>query len=157
MPAMKELVKGTDRYRHYINGEWELSTVKEWLEVENPATGARSSPRCRAAARTTPTGPWSAPIARSRHGRRCRRSRGRELLKKLARLILENRERLAQVVIAEQGKPLQEARGEIEGTALYLTPRRGGGAPHHRRHPPVRQSATNRSGSSASPMASSSP
>jgi lactaldehyde dehydrogenase/glycolaldehyde dehydrogenase len=46
--------------------------------------------------------------------------RGR-LLQALARLILENRERLAQVVIAEQGKPLGEARGEIEGTALYLT------------------------------------
>ena len=36
--AMKELVKGTDRYRHFINGEWVDSTVKEWLEVENPAT-----------------------------------------------------------------------------------------------------------------------
>ena len=39
MSGMKELVKGTDRYRHYVNGEWVLSTVKEWLEVENPATG----------------------------------------------------------------------------------------------------------------------
>ena len=40
MPAMKELVKGTDRYRHFINGEWVDSTVKEWIEVENPATQA---------------------------------------------------------------------------------------------------------------------
>ena len=40
MPAMKELVKGTDRYRHYINGEWIDSTTKQWIEVENPATGA---------------------------------------------------------------------------------------------------------------------
>ena len=47
-------------------------------------------------------------------------SRG-QLLRDLARLILENRERLARVVVAEQGKPLQEARGEIEGAALYLT------------------------------------
>jgi NAD-dependent aldehyde dehydrogenases len=39
----------------------------------------------------------------------------------LARLILENRDRLARLIIAEQGKPLQEARGEVEGTALYLT------------------------------------
>ncbi len=36
MPAMKELVKGTDRYRHYINGEWIDSTTKQWIEVENP-------------------------------------------------------------------------------------------------------------------------
>ena len=40
MAAMKDIVKGTDRYRHYINGEWVDSTVKEWIEVENPATGA---------------------------------------------------------------------------------------------------------------------
>ncbi len=43
------------------------------------------------------------------------------LLRRLAQLILENRERLARIVVAEQGKPLAEARGEIEGAALYLT------------------------------------
>ena len=37
MAAMKHIVKGTDRYRHYINGEWVDSTVKEWIDVENPA------------------------------------------------------------------------------------------------------------------------
>lgn len=35
---MKELVKGTDRYRHFIDGDWVESTVREWIEVENPAT-----------------------------------------------------------------------------------------------------------------------
>ncbi|MDR3474095.1 MAG: aldehyde dehydrogenase [Devosia sp.] len=120
MTAMKELVKGTNRYRHYINGEWVDSTVKEWLEVENPATGAviASVPRGSAddadravtAAYQAQPG-WEAipPAARG------------QLLKDLARLILENRERLAQTIIAEQGKPLHEARGEIESAALYLT------------------------------------
>jgi len=120
MPAMKDLVKGTDRYRHYINGEWVDSTVKEWIEVENPATGAviASVPRGSAddadravvAAHQAQPG-WEAmpPVARG------------QLLKDLARLILENRERLALNVIAEQGKPLHEARGEIEGAALYLS------------------------------------
>lgn len=120
MQAMKELVKGTDRYRHFIDGEWVDSTVKEWIEVENPATEEiiASVPRgseadadraLSAAWRAQPE--WEAlpPIERA------------ELLKRLARLILQNRERLAQVVIAEQGKPLAEARGEIEGAALYLT------------------------------------
>ncbi|MCP4380831.1 MAG: aldehyde dehydrogenase family protein [Hyphomicrobiales bacterium] len=117
---MKELVKGTDRYSQYIAGAWQPSTVKEWLEVEDPATGQviASVPRGSeqdadravvSAHRAQPE--WEAlpPIERA------------DLLKKLARLILENRERLAQVVIAEQGKPLSEARGEIEGAALYLT------------------------------------
>ena len=38
--AMKELVNGVNRYRHFINGQWVDSTVREWIEVENPATGA---------------------------------------------------------------------------------------------------------------------
>jgi lactaldehyde dehydrogenase/glycolaldehyde dehydrogenase len=120
MPAMKHLVKGTSRYRHFINGDFVDSTAKEWLEVENPATGAviasvpngseEDADRALVAAeRAQPA--WEAlpPVERGR------------LLQALARLILENRERLAQVVITEQGKPLGEARGEIEGTALYLT------------------------------------
>lgn len=120
MAAMKHIVKGTDRYRHYINGEWVDSTVKEWIDVENPATGSiiASVPRgstddadraVEAAYQAQPEWEGMPPIARA------------QLLKDLARLILENRERLAQQVIAEQGKPLSEARGEIEGAALYLS------------------------------------
>ena len=120
MPSMKDLVKGTDRYRHYINGEWVDSTAKEWIEVENPATGAviASVPRGSAddadravvaAYLAQPVWETMPPIARG------------QLLKDLARLILENRERLARMVIAEQGKPLHEARNEIEGAALYLS------------------------------------
>ena len=120
MPAMKELVNGVNRYRHFINGQWVDSTVREWIEVENPATGAiiatvpkgtaDDADRALVAAQAAQPA-WEAlpPVARG------------QLLKDLARLILENRERLARTVIAEQGKPLAEARGEIEGAALYLT------------------------------------
>ena len=120
MPAMKDLVNGVSRYRHFINGDFVDSTVKDWIAVENPATGetiatvpngsADDADRALVAARAAQPA-WEAlpPIERAK------------LLQALARLILENRERLARVVIAEQGKPLQEARGEIDGTALYLT------------------------------------
>jgi hypothetical protein len=119
MPAMKDMVNGVPRYRHFINGQWTDSTVKEWIEVENPATGAVIARRrigaddadraLVAAAAAQPA--WEAlpPVERDK------------LLIGLARLILENRDRLARLVVAEQGKPLTEARGEIEGTALYLT------------------------------------
>ncbi len=120
MPAMKELVKGTDRYRHFIGGQWVDSTVKEWIDVENPATeeviasvpngSADDADRALVAARAAQPAWEAMPPA----------SRG-QLLRDLARLILENRERLARIVVAEQGKPIQEARGEIEGAALYLT------------------------------------
>lgn len=120
MPTMKEMVNGVSRYRHFINGAWVESTVKEWIEVENPATGqiiatvpkgsADDADRALVAAQAAQPG-WEAlpPIERAK------------LLIGLSRLILENRDRLARLVVAEQGKPLQEARGEIEGTALYLT------------------------------------
>ena len=120
MSGMKDLVKGTDRYRNYIGGQWVDSTIKEWIEVENPATGqviasvpkgsADDADRAVVAAYQAQPA-WEAlpPAARG------------QMLKDLARLILENRERLARQIIAEQGKPLHEARGEVEGAALYLT------------------------------------
>src|SRR5689334_10783011 len=120
MVAMKDLVNGTPRYRHFINNDWVDSTKKEWIEVENPATGEtiasvpRGTPddadRAVTAAHLAQPA-WEAvpPVVRG------------VLLRKLAQLILENRNRLAHLVVAEQGKPLQEARGEIDGTALYLT------------------------------------
>jgi lactaldehyde dehydrogenase/glycolaldehyde dehydrogenase len=119
MPAMKDIVNGVPRYRHFINGQWTDATVKEWIEVENPATGAiiatvpkgsaDDADRALVAAHAAQPA-WEAlpPIERA------------NLLKALARLVLENRDRLSHLVVAEQGKPLQEARGEIEGTALYL-------------------------------------
>ena len=120
MPVMKEMMNGVPRYRHFINGQWVDSTVKEWIEVENPATGqviasvpkgsADDADRALVAAQAAQPG-WEAvpPVERGK------------LLTALSRLILENRDRLARLVVAEQGKPLQEARGEIDGTALYLT------------------------------------
>ncbi len=120
MAVMKDLVAGIPRYRHFINGQWADSTGKEFLEVENPATQeiiatapkgtADDGDRALLAARAAQPG-WEAlpPVERG------------QLLRRLAQLILENRERLARLVVAEQGKPLVEARGEIEGTALYLT------------------------------------
>lgn len=120
MPAMKELVKGTNRYRHYIGGDWVDSTVKEWLEVENPATGAVIASVPRGSAEDADRAVTAAFLAQPAWEALPPASRG-QLLKDLARLVLENRERLAQSIIAEQGKPLQEARGEIESAALYLS------------------------------------
>jgi lactaldehyde dehydrogenase / glycolaldehyde dehydrogenase len=120
MSTLKEKFGGVDRYRHFINGQWVASTGKDFIEVENPATEeivaqvpngtADDAERALEAARAAQPG-WEAlpPVERG------------TLLRRLAQLILENRERLARLVVAEQGKPLAEARGEIDGTALYLT------------------------------------
>ena len=120
MSTLKEKFGGVDRYRHFINGQWVASTGKDFIEVENPATEeiiaqvpngtADDAERALEAAKAAQPG-WEAlpPVERG------------NLLRRLAQLILENRERLARLVVAEQGKPLAEARGEIDGTALYLT------------------------------------
>jgi lactaldehyde dehydrogenase/glycolaldehyde dehydrogenase len=120
MPVMKELVKGTDRYRHFIGGEWVDSTLKEWIEVENPATGAVIASVPRGSAEDADRAVMAAYKAQSAWEAMPAVFRG-QLLKDLAKVILENRERLARMVVGEQGKPLHEARGEIEGAALYLT------------------------------------
>jgi lactaldehyde dehydrogenase/glycolaldehyde dehydrogenase len=120
MASMKEKFSGVDRYRHFIGGQWTGSTGKDFIDVENPATEeiiARvpmgtvdDAERALEAAKAAQPA-WEAlpPIERG------------NLLRRLAQLILENRERLARIVVAEQGKPLAEARSEIEGAALYLT------------------------------------
>ncbi len=120
MPSMKEKFSGIDRYRHFIGGQWTASTGKDYIDVENPATEeviaqapmgtVDDAERALEAAKAAQPA-WEAlpPIERG------------NLLRRLAQLILENRERLARIVVAEQGKPLAEARGEIEGAALYLT------------------------------------
>jgi len=120
MSTLKEKFGGVDRYRHFISGQWVASTGKDFIEVENPATEeiiaqvpngtADDAERALEAARAAQPA-WEAlpPVERG------------TFLRRLAQLILENRERLARLVVAEQGKPLAEARGEIDGTALYLT------------------------------------
>ena len=119
MPAMKDLVKGTDRYRHFIGGAWVDSTLKEWIEVENPATGETIASVPKGSPEDADRAVQAAFAAQPAWEALPPQSRGL-LLRALAKLILENRERLAATVTAEQGKPLHEARGEIEGTAQYL-------------------------------------
>ena len=76
MAAMKHIVKGTDRYRHYINGEWVNSTVKEWIDVEIRRQ-APSSHRFRGEVQTTPTVRWKPLIRPNPDGKECHPSHGR--------------------------------------------------------------------------------
>ena len=132
--------------------QWVDSTGQGVDRGREPGHRGRDRRACPPAPPTTPTGRvvaaraaqpgWEAlpPVARG------------QLLHDLARLILENRERLARIVVAEQGKPLHEARGEIEGPrSISPTPPRRRAASPATSFPPT--SPTSRSGSSASPTA----
>lgn len=111
---------GDGDYRLYINGGWHTASSGATFAVTNPATGAllanvpeggvsETQAAIDAAAAALPG--WAATPA----GQRA------DLMRKVAALMLERRERLATIMTLEQGKPLTEARGEITYAASFLT------------------------------------
>lgn len=107
------------RQQALIAGEWCAADDGATLTVSNPATGAvlgqipnmgRDDARraIDAAAQALPA--WRALTAAQRA----------TLLKDWHRLIVENKSALAQIMTAEQGKPLAEAEGEITYAASFI-------------------------------------
>jgi len=103
----------------FIDGGWLPETALARVEVENPATGqvvatvpdggaGHAEAALTAAARAQPS--WAATPAPER---------GR-LVALLADAVREHRDLLAHIVVAEQGKPLNQAYGEIGATELFL-------------------------------------
>jgi succinate-semialdehyde dehydrogenase / glutarate-semialdehyde dehydrogenase len=101
----------------YIDGEW--TSNSKTFHVFNPATGAQlgTVPKMgaeearraiEAAERAWPA--WRAKTAKERAA----------ILRKWHDLMLTNQEDLAQIMTAEQGKPLTESRGEIAYGASFI-------------------------------------
>ena len=96
-----------------IGGEWHKATGAR-LEIRNPANaaligsvpsfGAAETRRAIEAAEAA-FGPWKAKTAAERA----------KILKRWFELMMENQEDLAQLMTAEQGKPLAEARRSSSG------------------------------------------
>ncbi len=102
-----------------VGGTWTGANSGETIDVTNPATGETlgTVPNCgtaeteRAIAAATQAFPdWSRSNLLTRVG----------LLHDLHDALLDNQEPLAQLLTAEQGKPLAEARGEIAIGAAYI-------------------------------------
>ena len=103
----------------YIDGSWMAADGGQTVDVTNPATGERlgSVPRMGAsetrraiAAAEAALPAWKALTAKERAAR----------LQAWFREIMHHQEDLAQIMTAEQGKPLAEARGEIAFAAAYV-------------------------------------
>ncbi|MDO8773011.1 MAG: NAD-dependent succinate-semialdehyde dehydrogenase [Burkholderiaceae bacterium] len=118
---MKHLLKEPTLWREaaYINGEWLTETPHGSYAVHNPADGARLAklPRCREDetrraidAAHTAFGPWRRTTAKARG----------ELLRRWYELIIQHKEDLATLITLEEGKPLAEARGEIDYAAGFV-------------------------------------
>ncbi len=102
-----------------IDGEWISAATGPSITVTDPATGEviGSVPDCSAAqtneAIAAANAAFPAWRARTAHERAA-------LLEKWHALVLENLPDLAQIMTAEQGKPLAEAQGEIRYAASFI-------------------------------------
>lgn len=107
------------RSRCYVHGHWISADSGVFVPVNNPATGeeiarvpAFGAIETRRAidAAAGAFAAWRQRTARERAG----------FLKRWHRLILDNQEDLARVLTLENGKPLTEARGEVEYGAEFI-------------------------------------
>ena len=118
---MKHLLKDATLWREaaYIGGAWLAETPHGRYTVNNPADGSRlvELPRCREDetrraidAAQAAFGPWRRTTAKARG----------EVLRRWYELIVQHKEDLATLITLEEGKPLAEARGEIDYAAGFV-------------------------------------
>ena len=105
--------------RHPIVGEWDPSQDGSTLEVRNPATGALVG-----AVPAVGVGETHTAISTAAAALRAWRSRSAKdragLLIRWAQLLMANQKEVAEVISAEQGKPMSEAMGEVAYGASYF-------------------------------------
>ena len=103
----------------YINGRWVDADSGEKLTVSNPATGKLIAEVAKCGTAETRRMIEAADKAQKLWAKSTVKERA-AVLRRWFNLVMENREDLAQIVTAEQGKPLAEARAEIAYGANYI-------------------------------------
>ena len=119
LPALQLKDPKLFREQCYVDGAWADAASGKTIPVTNPATGAtlgtvpnmgadETRRAIEAANRAFPA--WRAKTAKERA----------TILRKWFELMMANQEDLAQLMTAEQGKPLAESRGEIAYAASFI-------------------------------------
>jgi succinate-semialdehyde dehydrogenase/glutarate-semialdehyde dehydrogenase len=103
----------------HINGKWVDADCGETLAVTNPATGALIAEVAKCGAAETKRMIEAAAVAQKLWAKSTVKERA-AVLRRWFSLVLENREDLAKLITAEQGKPIAEARAEITYGANYI-------------------------------------
>ncbi|WP_321368621.1 NADP-dependent succinate-semialdehyde dehydrogenase [uncultured Desulfuromusa sp.] len=103
----------------YIDGQWTDADDKQTLAVTNPANGETIANVSKMGAAETKRAINAAHKALQSWKKKTAQERAK-LLYRWFELILENQEDLAILMTLEQGKPLQEARGEISYAASFI-------------------------------------
>lgn len=109
----------TRLYQNYVNGRFVSAQDGKTLAVENPATGATVSDVPDSTAEDAREAIECADRAQRRWEKLPAIERA-NYLKRIAAGIRKDAEHLARVLAEEQGKPLDQARGEVQGTADYF-------------------------------------
>jgi len=103
----------------HINGQWLDADSGDTLAVTNPATGELLAQVANCGTAETRRMIEAAAVAQKQWASSTVKERA-AVLRRWFNLMMENQEDLAQILTAEQGKPLAEARGEIAYGANYL-------------------------------------
>ena len=102
-----------------INGQWCDANSGQTIDVNNPATGEHIGTVPKMTDRETRDAIGAADRAFAKWRKTTAKARA-TILRKWYELILANQEDLAQIMTAEQGKPLAEARGEVLYGASFI-------------------------------------
>jgi succinate-semialdehyde dehydrogenase / glutarate-semialdehyde dehydrogenase len=118
---MKTLLKDPSLWKEaaLINGRWVSATPHGTYDLRNPANGELlvKLPRCKEAETTEAI--VTADVA-FRAWRKTTAKHRSEVLRRWYELVVANRDDLATLITLEEGKPLAEARGEVDYAASFL-------------------------------------
>ena len=103
----------------YIGGKWCAAASGETINVADPATGDTIGEAASLSAAESAAAVDAAQAAFAGWAGRLPQERS-AILRRWFELMLANREDLARIMVAEQGKPLSEARGEIDYGAAFV-------------------------------------
>jgi succinate-semialdehyde dehydrogenase/glutarate-semialdehyde dehydrogenase len=117
--SMKIKDKGLLKSQAYINGKWTDSDDGSTFSVVNPANGKSIAKVASCGTAETRRAIEAAGDAWPAWRRKSAKERA-AVLRRWFNLMLEAQEDLAQILTAEQGKPLAEARGEVAYGANYI-------------------------------------
>ena len=98
---------------HYIDGQWVESHAREWSEILNPATGEVSAQVALASAEQVRDAVLNAKAAAPQWASTTPLRRAR-ILNRFLHILEERLDTLAEVISAEHGKIISDAKGEVQ-------------------------------------------
>ncbi|ELZ00149.1 aldehyde dehydrogenase family protein [Natrialba asiatica] len=131
-----------DQYRPYIDGEFSQSNADEGFPTTDPATGETLATVEAATAETVDRAVEAAREATSAWRATAPAERGR-IVHRIADLIRDNAAALARIESRDQGKPLTQARTDVEGAARFFEYYAGAADKLEGKHVPTGQDALN--------------